>query len=286
MGIFETLAELGQPKVPGIDWNKLFAQHGTLEAVVATRSYVREMQAAREAAAARWNSVGLNPALTSNQSSQSISGVKADIDKQKSEIEKALSAGWGMLTRPVEFKSDQLRDYFTTALLTADRGFFNHSSGLVSDLKDAERITKVFNSFVTLYDNGTLNGLKLQAAPQVSGLGWVVAVIIAVAAVSAIAIIAYMILASSEISRTNKATEDICKAAAGTKDEKLLQLCGRLAEFNPITRLPQQAMEATAGKLTTFVGIGLLVFAGIYLSPYLIESLTQSKKAYRSLRTA
>lgn len=205
MGAVETLA--GYADLKTIPWPSLDqAGHGFM----VSDAYVELIQAERT----RWRqaSQALVPSLTNDEviaaadnAKNAWTGVYDELERRASSVVAAITRGDVSVafSDAVSLPVATLRATVIACSAMADAGALAHETGAVRFAvqsgewsveraeQDADQILAMYDALSTLAEGGTLDALK---PPPVAGLGWIQALVVAVAVVTAIIVIAWLII--------------------------------------------------------------------------------------------
>jgi hypothetical protein len=235
------LAEYAASQLPAIDWSTVVWWKG--------EQYAKILEPESRMAEAVTRSVRterLDPADAKGAYSAARAVLKAHANDIKAEVERASPT----LSTPIELAANTLRDIVTVSYYSAAYGMDLHKPENVLPLyqrgvltekqikRDANIRHAIFRALVLLEDYGVYAQLRERSGIQ--GLGGyrrrglgadpvvtpiVTQVLVAIAAVAAAAILAWLILAIYDTSKTDDMVEAFCKQAQASGDPHQLEIC-------------------------------------------------------------
>lgn len=224
----DLLAQYAASQLPAIDFAKVVWWKGEQYPILAAEAVAAD----QATASVRTERIDAKDAQGAYAAIRAI--LKAHGDDIRREVERANPS----LSTPIEMGANSVRDIVTVSYYAALYGMDLHKPENVLPLyqkgvltekqikRDANLRHAIFRALLLLGEYGVYE--QLRAHSSTKGLGWVQGVLVTIGSVIAAAILAWLILAIYDISRTNDIIEKMCTEAQASKDPAQLQMCFEL----------------------------------------------------------
>ena len=294
MGFFQDLAARAPGNFPGIDWAGLVAQAGSLEKVISSAAYMAELRKAQEAATQAILDVGVNPYLKPEDYENDFYSVQKTLLVRVGSIQSALSSGASVFANPAEIPAPEFRNFLTGILATLQKAEHAHETFIIQQIgltakeiaDHADMVARGYRAFLWLYQNGMLNGLKVNWGTKgfntSLGLPQAVMIVIAIGAVVAVIAIAYFVTTNAELARKNALLEKACLEMIKQKGPEASAFCTAAGKPDKgLTDIPRQILDSVVTPIITTTLIVGAVAVALYFLPQIISKVAESKSRWK-----
>lgn len=274
--------------VPGIHWDDLIKQYGSLDAVIQGGLYLPEMIQSAADAAGPALAIGIDPSIRPDEYSKGFSEVNRALDLQKGS---AVAVG-DSLAQAISLEGPSFYKFLCGFMAMAGRSMDGHTTGMIRQVgltsaqiqANADIVVREYRGIKYLWDSGILPRLRPPAAAT-QGLGWVLFGIAAVAIIGsliALGMIFWFRLAQTEQADKNAMQDKNCTYLLQTNNPGALEYCTKFSKpDSAITNAPQKIIEDVMKSVLTpmvyIAGFGGLLALSIYFLPQIAGQWSASK---------
>ena len=293
MSIAQTAIDRFVATVPGIHWDDLIKQYGSLDVVVQQGLYLPELLQAAAEAAGPALAIGIDPGIRPDDYSKGFSDVSISLDRQTGSVSLTPT---GELSQGIPLSGVSLFQFLCGFMAMAGRSLDGHTTGMIRQVGltsaqiqvNADIVIREYRGLKYLWDSGFLARLRPSAAvPGTQGLGnlWVALGIVAVLVVGSIVILGLLLwfrIAQQEQADKNAMQDKNCTYLLQTNDPGALEYCTKFSKpDSAITNAPQKIIEDVMKSVLTplvyIAGFGGLLAVGIYFLPQIAGQWSSSK---------
>jgi hypothetical protein len=284
-----TLAQIAVDRfvsaVPGVHWDDLVKQYGSLDVVIQQRLYLPEMLQAAAEAAGPALAIGIDPNIRPDTYARGYSDVGVALNSQVTSIPETTSDN---LSQSIQLPGPAFYAFLCGFMAMAGRSLDGHTTGMILKVGltpqqvqvNADNIIREFRGFKYLWDSGALS--PWTTSTQGLGNPYVVAAIFVVGSLIALGMLLWFRLAQTEQADKNAMQEKVCMYMLQTNSPEAVAYCTKFSKpDSSITNLPQKIIDSVMQGIVTpivyIAGFGGLLALGIYMLPQIAEKWAASK---------